>query len=121
MKFLAKFTNSYTKFFNSRHQRVGPLFQGVFKAVHIQSGEQLVHLSRYIHLNPVTGFVIKIKELVDYPWSSYPCFISNKDDALTDRGDVMQFFKNETDYEKFITDYADYAVRQKMIEHLMID
>src|SRR3989344_7368319 len=51
--FLSKFTNSYTKYFNTKYNRVGPVFQGVFKSVHIESDEQLMHLSRYIHLNPV--------------------------------------------------------------------
>ena len=45
-KFMANFMNSYTKYFNANYQRVGPLFQGAFKAVHIESDEQLLHLSR---------------------------------------------------------------------------
>ena len=78
-KFMANFTNSYTKYFNTKHQRVGPLFQGVFKAVHVDSDEQLIHLSRYIHLNPVMGFVIKAEELKDYKWFSYPNYIGKQD------------------------------------------
>ncbi|MBI3887807.1 transposase [Candidatus Microgenomates bacterium] len=42
----------YAGYFNRRYHRVGPLFQGVYKAVLIDSEEQLLHLSRYIHLNP---------------------------------------------------------------------
>ncbi len=52
-----KFTNSlltrYVGFFNRKYQRVGRLFQDVYKAVLIDSEEQLLHLSRYIHRNPL--------------------------------------------------------------------
>src|SRR3990172_8443626 len=37
-----RLSNSYTKYFNTRHNRVGPLLQGQFKAVRIESDEQLV-------------------------------------------------------------------------------
>ena len=65
--FLSKFTNSYTKYFNTKYNRVGPVFQGVFKSVHIESDEQLMHLSRYIHLNPVVSAVVEKQNLLSYP------------------------------------------------------
>lgn len=43
----------YAGYFNRKYKRVGPLFQGVYKAVLVESEEQLLHLSRYIHLNPI--------------------------------------------------------------------
>ena len=51
-KFLSKFTNSYTRYFNTKRKRNGPLFQGKFKAVRIEIDEQLLHVARYIHLFP---------------------------------------------------------------------
>ena len=51
-----RFTNSiftrYSMYFNKKYKRVGPLFQGLYKAVRVGSEEQLLWLSRYIHLNP---------------------------------------------------------------------
>jgi len=41
----------YVSYFNKKYKRVGPLFQGVYKAVLVNSEEQLLYLSRYIHLN----------------------------------------------------------------------
>ena len=53
---LNNFTNSlgtrYAMYFNRKYKRKGVLFQDVYKAVLIESDEQLLHLSRYIHLNP---------------------------------------------------------------------
>src|SRR3990172_39494 len=44
---------SYTKAINKRYDRVGALFQGAFQAKHVDKNNYLLHLSRYIHLNPV--------------------------------------------------------------------
>src|SRR5690348_10592818 len=47
-KFLRLSINSYARYFNTKYKRVGTLFQGMFKAIHIETEEQLLHLSRYI-------------------------------------------------------------------------
>ena len=44
---------SYSMWFNRRHGRVGPLFQGRFKAVVLEPDAFAHELSRYVHLNPV--------------------------------------------------------------------
>src|SRR3989344_593134 len=118
VKFMAKFTNSYTKYFNTKRERVGPLFQGVFKAVHVGYDEQLLHLSRYIHLNPVLGFIAKVEELESYPWSSYPEYLGKVSSNLVNKAEILTFFKVPSEYEKFVLDQADYAMKLKTIEHL---
>lgn len=120
-KFMANFMNSYTKYFNTKYQRVGPLFQGAFKAVHIESDEQLLHLSRYIHLNPVTSFKVKPQELKDYEWSSYPSYTGDSGLNFLDKDTVINFFKKPVKYEEFVLDQADYGKKLKAIEHLTIE
>lgn len=120
-KFMANFMNSYTKYFNTKYQRAGPLFQGAFKAIHLESDEQLLHLSRYIHLNPVINFKIKPQELKDYQWSSYPSYVGNSNMNFVNKDIVMNFFKKPIKYEKFVLDQVDYAKKLKAIEHLTID
>lgn len=120
-KFMANFMNSYTKYFNTKYQRVGSLFQGAFKAVHVESDEQLLHLSRYIHLNPVISFRIKLQDLKDYQWSSYPSYVGDLDINFVDKDVVMNFFKSPNKYEEFVLDQADYAIKLRSIEHLTID
>ncbi len=64
---------SYATYYNRRHQWVGHLFQGRFKAILVDAGTYLEALSRYIHLNPVrAGLASRAWE---YPWSSCRHFV----------------------------------------------
>jgi putative transposase len=63
------FLLSYTKAINKRYGRVGLLFQGRFQAVRVDRDEYLVHLSRYIHLNPVAAKLVEQPE--DWEFSGY--------------------------------------------------
>lgn len=118
--FLSKSTNSYTRFFNLRHKRVGDLFQGVFKAVHIETDEQLIHLSRYIHLNPVVSFITKESKLTSYPWSSLPDYLSGNS-KMVELGSVLSHFKSPDAYRKFVFDQIDYGKKLENIKHLIIE
>ncbi len=74
-QFIRRTGISYSRYFNLRHDRFGPLLQGVFKAVRVESEEQLIHVIRYIHINPYVGLVVKKEGLADYPWSSLPDYL----------------------------------------------
>ena len=49
----------YTQWFNRRHQRVGHLFQGRFKAVLVEKESHLLELARYVVLNPVRAGMVR--------------------------------------------------------------
>jgi len=72
--FMRSLITKYSKYFNKKYERVGPLFQGRYKAVLIQNTEYLLYLSRYIHLNPVE-LLAEGQTLIQYPWSSYPTYL----------------------------------------------
>jgi REP element-mobilizing transposase RayT len=50
-KFIQSIFTAYTRYFNKKYQRQGPLFESRFKAVAMHNDGQLQHISRYIHLN----------------------------------------------------------------------
>jgi REP element-mobilizing transposase RayT len=64
--------SGYATGFNRRHRRVGPLFQGRFKAVVVEPGRHEWELSRYVHLNPVRAGLTADPEA--WPWSSCRCY-----------------------------------------------
>lgn len=120
-RYLSNLQNSYTRFFNVSNERDGPLFLDQFKAVRIETDEQLVHVSRYIHLNPNTGYVVKTQaELLDYPWSSFHDYLQGNN-KIVNIEFVLSLFSSKEKYKKFVFDQADYQRKLKEIEHLVLE
>lgn len=118
-EFVSKLSNSYTKYFNTKNQRAGPIFQGEFKAVHIESDEQLVHLSRYIHLNPVVDYVAK--DLNSYPWSSYGEYLGLTSAKTCAKAVILDQFPGPQNHAEFVSDQENYAKNLEFIKHQLLD
>ncbi len=120
-QFMSNFQNSFAKYFNIKTTRTGSLFQQNFRAVRIESDEQLIHVSRYIHLNPMTAFLIRtIEELESYPWSSYPDYIRREKTYLR-KDIILDFFRSIADYKKFVANQIDYQRKLDRIKHLILE
>lgn len=117
-KLLKQLTNAYTLYFNNKYQRVGGLVQGRFKAVQAETDEQLLHASRYIHLNPLVSRITS--DLKSYKWSSFLDYTENKGLICT-KDTLFSFFSTPGKYEKFVMDQADYAKKLESLIHLNLD
>lgn len=118
-EFMRKFIHSYTKYRNVKYSRKGPIFQGMFKAVLVGSDEQLLHLSRYIHLNPLVSSLVK--DLNQYEWSSYKEYVGTGVSGSTAKEDILAFFKTPEKYKQFVLDQADYGKTLELVKHEAID
>lgn len=118
-EFLSKLSNSYTKYYNTKYNRVGHLFQGEFKAVVMENDEQLIHVSRYIHLNPLVSGLTR--EIDQYKWSSYREYVDNNSPEFCSKEEVLGHFKNSHGYEQFVLDQASYALEIEFIKHQIIE
>jgi REP element-mobilizing transposase RayT len=97
-RYFSNFFNAYTKSFNKRYNRYGPLFASPFKRIEITSEKYFKNLVHYIHNNPVHhGFCDCIQ---DYPWSSYDSLISTKPTSLN-RDEVIEFFESIDNFIDF--------------------
>lgn len=119
-RFMSKIINSYTRYVNTKRVRVGDLLQGVFKAVHIETDEQLIHLSRYIHLNPLVSLVVKQDSFLSYPWSSLKEYLLDVP-TFVETELILAQFDSSQGYKQFILDRADYGRRLEKIKHLVIE
>ncbi len=92
---LRSVSTAYAMYFNQRHKKSGHLFQGIFKASQITSDEYLLHITRYIHLNP--------RSYLRYEWSSLRFYLGSappvwlKPDILNNMSPVA--------YRKFLDSY----------------
>lgn len=104
--------SSYTVYFNKKYQRVGHLFQDRFKATMIQTDPYLLHISRYIHLNPE-----KYKE---WEFSSLRYYLGKKRAAWINPRRIMELFEGES-YTAFLEDYKDHRKMLKEIASELAD
>ncbi len=115
--FIQKLHTAYSKYFNTKYSVVGHVFQDRSRVKHVDRDEYLLHLTRYIHLNPAK----LAKKLTSYKWSSYPTYIGILDDGLTETKYILPAFKrkNQTtedaqrEYKLFVRSQEDYYYKIK--------
>ncbi|MCX6806763.1 MAG: transposase [Candidatus Berkelbacteria bacterium] len=116
-KFMSNILNCYSRYFNIKHKRIGPLWSGRFKSVLINTDEQLLHLTRYIHLNPTS------EELVVKPgdWhnSSYNDYIDISNSTLIQYSNLFSISPKE--YKSFVMNHKDYQKELSKIKSLIIE
>ena len=116
-KVMQPFGVSYTKAINRQEKRVGPLFQGPFKARHVDREAYLLHLSRYIHLNPVAAGLVESP--AEWPYSSYHDYIGIRHGTLPQPDIILAQFDSATEYQHFVEGVDDRGLES--IGHLLID
>ena len=120
--FMRNIQNSYSKYYNTKYERTGSLFQSMFKAVRIETNDQLLHVCRYIHLNPVTAYLLEMDMLGRYPWSSFrDYFLGDEDYSFVNPEIVLNQFKSRKAYKKFIFDQEEYQRELYRIKHLALE
>jgi len=126
-KFMHRLGTGYTMFFNKRHKRSGSLFQGTFKAIHVENNEYLLHLSIYVNLNDkihqLGGLASKLSQT---SFNSYVGKLNPKlDKILGDISIIKDQFKNAKEYKKFAEEILPDIIERKQLlkelETLMIE
>lgn len=135
-KFLRRICTSYSIYFNKKYERVGPLFQGTYKAVVVDNENFFLHLSRYIHLNPLglsEGQTLErsdLEKLREYSFSSYPNYLGLRKNEWLKPELVLAYFKkpetgkalnlkNFNSYQSFVEEYPTDA--QQEVGNLALD
>lgn len=113
--FISNVVNAFTRYYNILNDRKGPLFLPVFHSQIAYSVEQLLHTSRYIHLNPVKdGLVKNFEDLTYYKFSSFDEYMGKPKLCNTDI--VLHYFDNDIDrYKKFLEDDVEH---QKVLKYV---
>ena len=117
--FMNNIQNSYTRYFNIKHRRMGPLWASRFKSVLASSDEHLLQLTRYVHLNPVEAKIVKKPQ--DWEMSSYKEYLlKNKSKAAICKFcDILQI--NPNSYKYLVEDEDSYREDLERLSDLFID
>ena len=114
--FMMSLITRYSMYFNKKYDRVGSLFQGIYRAVLVTDEPYLLHLSRYIHLNPV-GFT---KNLT-LAYSSYSEYLGLKKTSWLKPDFILNQFNNKVGIEfKKINSYKDFVEKYKQDDGLIL-
>ena len=102
--------SSYTNWFRNKHQIIGPIFQGRFKSILVDADNYALMLSAYIHLNPLRAGIVR--QLEDYPWSSYLDYLNLRKSNISDPSFVLNLidnniFKSIKKYREYVIKYQD--------------
>lgn len=119
-KLMAKVCTGYSMYFNKKYQRVGALLQSKFRAVLVNNDSYLLWLSAYIHQNPkVAGLV---KNLRDYPFSSYLDYIELRNGVLVDKSLILRMMHSgPKSYEEFVEQSFNKIKEQKDLKTFLLD
>lgn len=127
-QFVEKLSTGYSMYFNKKCERTGKLFEGRFRATHVDTDEYLKYLFAYIHLNPVKIIDPKWKEngiqnreiakkyLEGYAYSSHADYLGTvrQEGKILERDAFPEYFSEAKDFEGFIDDWLDYSIHETL-------
>jgi len=124
----------YSYYFNKKYERVGPLFQGRFKSILIETEEQLKNVFVYIHTNPLEIIEFNWKEkgtgnpqraiqfLENYKWSSYPDYLGRDNfPNVTKREFFLKLLKGKEGYKKEVESWIQYKTEMNKIKNVILE
>jgi len=116
--FMRSIATKYSRYFNKKYHRVGPIFQSRYKAVLITEENQFVYLSKYIHRNPLPTRT----DLVGYKYSSYLNYLGLINQTWIDKSEILSYFSKlnpKESYKEFVEEIDERDLL--MIKDAMLD
>lgn len=120
VRLMADLQNAITRYFNIMNHRKGPIFLTQFKSKRIMSDEQLIHVSRYIHLNPYSSRIVdSFEELINYPLSSLGEYTRpDREGQMCNTDTILRYFEGSREgYLEFVRSNADHQRALEFVKH----
>ncbi len=116
-RYLKSVSQAYAQYFNKKYARSGSFFSGRFNARHVATTAYFLHLTRYIHRNPLT--LIGMRALEKYRWSSYPTYLELERSPIVTDTSVMKMFKGPGEYQEFVALWR--SGEDTLIDSILVD
>jgi putative transposase len=107
MHLMSSVLTAYTMYFNKKYKRRGSLFESTYKAVLIVEDSQLMHITRYIHLNHPS--------YRKWSHSSYGDYLDNPRDWIISKP-ILDLFTSRDSYKEFVDDYEQLQRERDIIK-----
>jgi REP element-mobilizing transposase RayT len=118
-KFINVLFNAYVQAVNRQQGRKGTLFEGRFRHVWVDREEYLIHLCRYIHMNPVKAKLVS--RIEKWPYSNYLEWIGQRAGTLKDETFIRERFPTHEAYQQFVADDQDEMRDRELIAKYVWD
>jgi len=120
--FIRKLQGSYAHYLNIKTKRAGSVYQSPFKGSLIEYDEQFIHVARYIHINPLTSYLLDKKDkLKSYTWNSYRDYIGVDSRKFIKKNKLLNYFNSTQEFIDFTLNQVDYQRELHKIKHLIQD
>ena len=117
-RYMQRVLTAYARYYNVREGRSGSLYVNPFRAVLVDGDEQLLQVSRYIHLNPFKANMIA--QPFEYDWSSLREYVEDTVNR-TCHVSLLSSLLKPADYRDFMIDEVDYVRSLDETYHLLLD
>lgn len=118
--FMRSLITKYSIYFNKKYKRVGPVFQGNYKAVLVKTENQFIYLSKYIHRNPLS--LPTRLDLEGYKYSSYQNYLGKFTQVWVDKEEILSYFsktKQSASYQEFVEEIDErdlFVIKKVMLD-----
>lgn len=134
VRFMKKL-GGYSYYFNRKHERVGGLFQGRFKAIPIEAEEQLLYLLVYVNvINPgqlvepdlkkqgIKDIRLILKKAESYQWATHQEYLGKRNSLIIDKRNLVEMLSLESPqrYRELVGDILR-AKKYTAIDHLFLE
>ena len=103
-KLMRRISTVYATYFNNRYEHEGKVFQGIYKAAHVNTDGYLMQVSAYIHRNPID----LCQNVADYKYSSYQDYLGKRKTPWLNTSEILNIFTTKNDkqpaenYRKYV-------------------
>ena len=118
-QFIRSAFQSYAQAINKAYNRSGRLFEKPGDGKEVDDEGYLLHVCRYIHLNPLEAGMVA--NPVDWQYSNYHEFIGTRHRVLCDQALMDEWFESGEDYTRFVLDYFQEKNRYREIETYLFE
>ena len=115
--YMKNLLNSYMRYFNVNNNRKGPLWQGRFKNVLVKNDEYLLHLTRYIHLNPTSAGLVDNPE--DWKYSSYNEYLGKSEGGICNFSPYLEI--DPISYRNFVEERKEDQRSLSILKSLVLE